>query len=60
MRHFTVYYISPDNLFKGSLHVSAMTVAEAQDKFFKWLREQPSYAHLWSLTFKLIEVDSSL
>jgi hypothetical protein len=60
MRHFIMYYVSHDNIFKGQIHISAMTVSEAQDKFFKWLRDQHDYAHLWSLEIKLVEIECSL
>ncbi len=60
MRHFVAYYTSPENLFKGTMHISAMTVAEAQDKFFKWLREQPEYAHMFTLHFQLVEIKGRL
>jgi hypothetical protein len=60
MRHFTVSYSSTNNVFKGVLHVKAMTVVEAQDKFLSWLREQPSYVHLWQLTFEFTEIGTSL
>jgi hypothetical protein len=55
-----MYYVSQDNIFKGQIHISAMTVSEAQDKFFKWLRDQHDYAHLWSLEIKLVEIECSL
>ena len=60
MRNFTVTYHSQCNVFKGVLHVKANTISEAQDKFFEWLREQPSYAHLWQLTFEFVEIGTSL
>lgn len=60
MRHFTVSYSSANNVFKGVLHVEAMTISDAQDKFLSWLREQPSYAHLWQLSFEFIEIGASL
>ncbi len=60
MRHFIVSYTSTHNVFKGHLHVRANTVSEAQDKFLAWLREQPSYTHLWQLTFVFDEIGASL
>ena len=60
MRNFTVSYSSQNNVFKGVLHVKAPTISEAQDKFFVWLREQPSYVHLWQLTFEFVEIGTSL
>jgi hypothetical protein len=42
------------------MHVKANTISEAQDKFFEWLREQPSYAHLWQLSFEFVEIGASL
>lgn len=60
MRNFIVAYYSEDNLFKGHVHVAASTIAEAQDKFLKWLREQPTYAHLHHLEFRVKEIVASL
>ncbi len=60
MRHFTVSYSSQSNVFKGVLHVEAMTISDAQDKFLTWLREQPSYTHLWQLSFEFVEIGTSL
>jgi hypothetical protein len=60
MRHFTVSYSSQNNVFKGVLHVKANTISEAQDKFLEWLRKQPSYAHLWQLSFEFTEIGTSL
>ena len=60
MRHFTVSYSSANNVFKGVLHVEAMTVAEAQDKFLNWLIKQDSYKHLWQLSFEFVEIGASL
>lgn len=60
MRHFTVTYSSQNNIFKGVLHVKANTISEAQDKFLAWLREQPSYTHLWQLSFEFVEIGDSL
>ncbi len=60
MRHFTVTYNSQNNVFKGVLHVEAMTISDAQDKFIAWLREQPSYTHLWQLSFEFVEIGTSL
>lgn len=60
MRHFTVTYSSQNNVFKGVLHVEANIISEAQDKFLAWLREQPSYTHLWQLSFEFVEIGTSL
>ena len=60
MRHFTVSYSSDNNLFKGVLHVEAMTIAEAQDKFLNWLIKQSTYSHLWQLSFEFKEIGASL
>lgn len=60
MRNFVIGYSSHSNVFKGHIHVKANTVSEAQDKFFQWLREQPTYAHLWDLTFAVQEIGDSL
>lgn len=60
MRNFIASYYSEDNLFKGHIHISAPTLAEAQDKFLKWVREQPTYAHLYHLEFRIKEIVASL
>jgi hypothetical protein len=60
MRHFTVTYNSANNVFKGVLHVEAMTISDAQDKFLAWLRDQPSYTHLYQLSFEFVEIGTSL
>jgi hypothetical protein len=60
MRNFTVNYNSQCNVFKGVLHVEASTVSEAQDKFLNWLIKQPTYAHLWQLSFEFVEIGASL
>jgi hypothetical protein len=60
MRHFTVSYSSQNNVFKGVLHVEAPTISDAQDKFIAWLRNQPSYTHLWQLSFEFVEIGTSL
>jgi len=60
MRHFIVNYSSANNIFKGVMHVEASTVSEAQDKFLNWLIKQPSYAHLYQLSFEFVEIGNSL
>ena len=60
MRHFIVSYNSQNNMFKGVMHVEAMTISEAQDKFLNWLTKQQSYAHLYQLSFEFVEIGASL
>jgi hypothetical protein len=60
MRNFIVTYNSQNNMFKGVLHVKANTPADAQDKFFNWLREQSTYPHLWQLSFEFVEIGTSI
>lgn len=60
MRNFIVSYHSSSNVFKGHIHVKAVTVSDAQDKFFNWVRQQPTYPHLWDLTFSMQEIVDSL
>lgn len=60
MRHFIVYYSSESNIFNGTVHVAALMPSDAQDKFFRWLREQPVYAHLWNLNFEMKEIKNSI
>jgi len=60
MRNFIITYESSACIFKGILHVQAMTVAQAQDKFFEWVKSQKTYPHLWQLSFELKEIKGSL
>jgi hypothetical protein len=59
-RHFICTYSSERNMFKGMVHIKANTVAEAQDKFLRWVKEQSSYMHMWQLSFSLEEIKGSL
>jgi hypothetical protein len=60
MRNFIVTYTSERNLFKGQVHVSAVSVGEAQDKFFDWLKKQAVYPHMWNISVNLEEIGDSL
>ena len=60
MRNFIVTYTSERNLFKGQVHVSAVSVGEAQDKFFDWLKKQAVYPHMWNLSVNFEEIGDSL
>jgi hypothetical protein len=60
MKHYVVSYSSQNNAFKGTAHVEATGVVEAQDKFLEWVRKQPSYTHLWQLSFEFKEIGASL
>lgn len=57
-RHFIVKYESKDNLFKGERVIEGYILSDAQDKFFAWLRLQPTYSHLWSLNVEFREIGS--
>lgn len=54
MKVYIVEYESPNNIFKGYSVIQAESLTEAQDKFFTWLKEQPTYQHMWQLSFKII------
>jgi len=60
MRNFIATYSSERNLFKGQVHISAVSVGEAHDKFFDWLKKQAVYPHLWNLSVNLEEIGDSL
>jgi len=60
MRNFIVTYTSERNLFKGQVHVSAVSVGEAQDKFFDWLKKQAVYPHMWNISVNFEEIGDSL
>jgi len=60
MRNFVATYNSDRNLFKGQVHISAVSVGEAQDKFFDWLKKQSVYPHMWNLSVNLEEIGDSL
>lgn len=60
MRNFIVTYTSERNLFKGQVHVSAVSVGEAQDKFFDWLKKQAVYPHMWNISVNWEEIGDSL
>jgi hypothetical protein len=55
MKAYIVDWSSSRNIDKGTVVVTANSIAEAQDKFLAWLREQPVYQHMWSLTFSIEE-----
>ena len=58
MKHFIVSYSSHNNIFTNMLHVEACTIVEAQDKFLDWLIKQPTYSHMWQLSFEFKEIGS--
>lgn len=58
MKTYLFTYFSENNIFKGSIAVQAETLSSAQDQFLSWLREQPSYKHLWQLSFQAEEIQS--
>lgn len=57
---FVATYYSKGNLFEGELAIFARDLAEAQDKFFSWLKKNQVYTHLWSLTVTFQEKDEVL
>jgi len=60
MRNFVATYNSDRNIFKGQVHISAVSVGEAQDKFFDWLKKQAVYPHMWNIYVNLEEIGDSL
>jgi hypothetical protein len=59
-RHFVAAYASHGNCVDGEMHISASSLAEAQDKFFAHLRTLPVYQHLWSLNVVFRELEESI
>jgi hypothetical protein len=57
-RHFIVKYESKDNIFKGERVIATHTLSDAQSKFFDWLKLQPVYPHMYSLSVEFKEVGS--
>lgn len=55
MKRYLVAYESKGNLDKGSVIVPAENVAEAQTKFFEWLKSQELYSHMWRLNVEFTE-----
>ena len=53
MNTYLVEYNSEGNLFEGKLVVRAPNIALVQDTFFEWLKKQPTYNHLWQLSFSI-------
>jgi hypothetical protein len=60
MRNFVATYNSDRNLFKGQVHISAVSIGEAQGKFFDWLKKQSVYPHMWNLSVNFEEISDSL
>jgi hypothetical protein len=60
MRNFVATYKSERNLFKGQVHISALSIGEAQDKFFDWLKKQSVYPHMWNISVDFVEIGDSL
>jgi hypothetical protein len=57
MKTYQVDWQSEGNIDGGRVIVFAAFIAEAQDKFFAWLRKRPVYKHMWKLNVVFTEVD---
>lgn len=57
MKLYIFSYTSYNNLFNGEIVFKASSIADAQDKFFSWVKMQPVYPHMWRLSFQAREVD---
>lgn len=57
MKVFLFTYESPRNCLNGKIVIRADDITEAQDKFFVWVKGQPTYPHMWSLAFSAKEVE---
>lgn len=60
MRHFLATYSSDGNLEKGQIHINAVDLVEAQNKFFDFLKNTELYRHMWSLNLKMVEIKDSI
>ena len=56
MKLYIFGYFSESNLFSGEVCIEAKGLVEAQDKFIAWVKKQPTYQHMWQLSFKAREV----
>ena len=57
MRTFQFEWESLGNIAQGTVIVRAENIAEAQDKFFAWLKTKPLYQHMWRLSLIATEVE---
>jgi hypothetical protein len=57
MKTYQVIWESPGNAEHGIVIVRAEGLVAAQDKFWRWLRQQPVYQHMWRLFFEFKEVE---
>lgn len=60
MRDFIATYHSPGNLEKGEIHIRAIDLTNAQDKFFDFLKTTNVYPHMWKLNLEIKEIDNSI
>lgn len=59
MKTFIVDWESPGNGEHGTVAVQADNIAQAQDRFWDWLRAKPIYQHMWKLNFSIEEGESA-
>ena len=57
MKIYSAYYESPENIFKGTLHIEAKDHKAAMLKFFNWIQTKEVWVHLWSINVELKEVE---
>jgi hypothetical protein len=57
MKVYAADYVSPANLFKGTLYIEAEDHMEAMSKFFKWIQTKEVWGHLWSINVSLKEAE---
>ena len=53
-------YESGGNLEKGESVIFARNITVAQDNFFAWLKNQPLYQHMWTLSLEIREIDDAI
>jgi hypothetical protein len=58
MKAYIVTWSSKGNVsdHKSKL-IKAISLAEAQNKFWEYLQRKPMFTHLWNLTFQFEEVE---
>lgn len=60
MRNFVATFSSRGNIEKGQVHINALSIVEAQDKFFEYLKKTDLYQHMWNLNLEIIEIKDSI
>lgn len=57
MKYFVANYSSLGNTGGATVWIKAKNIAEAQDRFFDYLKTTPLYQHMWRLNLEIEEVE---